>query len=379
MGNKPEKYENLRKMDQFKVKVSDGPDGRLLVSTKTIESSIYSAFKDGLVRIEAQDIVHRQRVPSIEQQLRDKLSENDRIPHLRGLIVVDDSEAINSNQTHLGLGYALAENLVVESQYFRHGDRIALGSGRGPWSFVEGCQKLLSDKLHLDNITLLSLTGDVYPEGVDKIFVDADFNVGLMCRCFSGGVSNQEMISRPIAFDDKDELIKSKKNTWLGPSFKDNIPTHAFIGVGFLGDGHRFYIEAKSGTPTKILNPIHQPLVKIITLIEELGVDQTLITDICHRFSMHWPPAGTKFSVSDERAKEIKDEIQEHIDTINSKVLTVNLEQLKQIDNIILIAGSKMKAQPILDTLKEDLKITTLCTSASAANEMMAILDSSKN
>jgi hypothetical protein len=96
------------------------------------------------------------------------------------------------------------------------------------------------------------------------------------------------------------------------------------------------------------------------------------VADICNRLFFVPPPRGVSLAAHDRR------KILELIDTINSRLINVSEDQLKDIRQIILVAGTARKALAIRYLLsrpkKDRLSIRILCTDQASAK---LILDSS--
>lgn len=383
-----ERYGPLRRNEPRKeLKEIGGKYGR---AESVVSRAIQEAFARGLV-----DIVRMKdrprvpvHVPELEAQLEHKF------PKLHTAIVVAtaergdlsaDERALAGDKIHEDLGYAVA-NFVSNSSLVHDGDVIGIGGGRGVFSFLKALT--FFKRLKAQNVTAISLAGDVYArthswwrEGVTSLRypglnfqLDPDDHLNLL------GVSvfasmNMRKISRSIAWE-RGEVSKMIKETVLDKDeWKKNVPTLGIVGVGVLSEGHRFYQEVMRPESQRehLLRPILEDLHLLIKLFSRLGYPPeghwyVPVGDVCNRLFYVRPPAEVKISSEQER------QILSHIKNINDKLLTATEEQLSQITQLILIAGTLRKALAVKQLLEEDTyRIRILCVDKEAAEEILGI------
>ena len=90
-----------------------------------------------------------------------------------------------------------------KTSLFRSGDAIGLGSGRGVFTTVDALANF--PRLRVPGVTLLSLTGDVYPRHHSRdpnLCLDADTHVNLLGRCFAQDVT-LHFLSSYICYDEQ--------------------------------------------------------------------------------------------------------------------------------------------------------------------------------
>jgi len=158
------------------------------------------------------------------------------------------------------------------------------------------------------------------------------------------------------------------RDTW-----KTTVPNLAVVGVGVFSQGHRFYQEvtAASNLREKRLAPILGDLRELKNKMEQ-AVDKSQaeryvpVADVCNRLFYVKPPPDV--SINLEREKQIK----ALIDRINDKLLCTSEEQLKDIKQLMLVAGTLKKAQAIKQLLEEGkYNIRIICVDEEAAEAIL--------
>lgn len=288
----------------------------------------------------------------------------------------EDRQREEDDKLHETLGRAMAAHLSKDTM-FRSGDVIGLGSGRGVYYTIQGLAGY--PKLRAQ-VTLVSLTGDLYPRDHSKqvnVLLDADTHLALLGPRFQRSVEF-DAISLPIVCPDskeikdpkklKEELKKMLANSPIGEERWKNRPaTLALVGVGVLSVGHRLYeeVEPTKGQPTRILEDIYGPLKDLVgesKMVEE-KFGYCPVGDISNRLFYVKPRSG--IVISEEGT------ILKLINKINAHLFTVREEQLAQTD-IILVAGSKKKAPAIRQLLMEKkYRIRHLCVDQPTAEEIL--------
>jgi DNA-binding transcriptional regulator LsrR (DeoR family) len=318
--------------------------------------------------------IHVSRVQKLEQQLIDTFTT------LRLALVVNtptsvdtphatpQDSAVLSDRVHQDLGKALAR-LCCEG-LFRDNDRIGFGSGRGVYYTLQALRTM--PRLRIRDTALLPLTGDVYAwDHARKLTesMDADAHVKMFGECLSFD-SFQNRIGRPII--PKARVFKAARDqTWLGVK-PWRPPSHALLGVGVLGPGHRFYEEAKTPQTNSYLSRIADELRTLLDLADSLTrpndpVPYFPIGDISNNLFFVNPPKGVSVRPS------IKKEIRTVITRINMRLLNVSESELKQINGIILVAGTLPKALALRDLLMNpEYSIQVLCTDVGTAEALLA-------
>ena len=333
-------------------------------SKNSITVAVRRAFRDRLVEIRKSDkpelrIGEQARHHGLEIALRQRFAS------LHGAIVVE-TRSTSSDRIHMELGYALACELgshIVDNAV------IGLGSGRGPYYTVMGLGML--PRLSHRNVTLLSLTGAVYPRMHDEnvnALLDADFHAYLLGLSFSEVVTPKLMFN-PIAHDDV-AVVRSK--TWLGDAaYRESKPTIAIVGVGVLQPGHRFFDAVVRGVQGDVLDPILAQLKKLVALSSDVRKQDGLaeycpVADICNRLFFLPPPAPHQL------AKGVQQKIEALITAVNARLLTASEEQMSSVERLVLVAGGTSKAQAIATLLDNaQLHVRIVCTDAVTARAML--------
>ncbi len=135
--------------------------------------------------------------------------------------------------------------------------------------------------------------------------------------------------------------------------------------------GNRLVQEVKSDAPTSpVLTHIHDETEELVTLVEKLAQlipGYCAVADICN-YLFFVPPANVGGS---EQIRNLEKRTQEIIEIINSRILTATTEQMRKIDNVMLVAGTHYKAEGIKATLKDKGIVNMLFTDRDAANAIL--------
>ncbi|HJQ30539.1 MAG TPA: sugar-binding domain-containing protein [Pyrinomonadaceae bacterium] len=355
-----------------------------------ITRAITSAFEKRLVDIVRLKYPAPLRLPALEEQLLSKF------PKLHVAIVIDgmdfkkssaDERAFFGDKLHEELGKAMA-HFISTSNVVRDNDTIGIGSGRGVFFLLTALSHF--ERLRAQNVTAVSLTGDVYArthaawrknENATSIGqtglncqLDADDHLSLLGMSLLWPLKETKKISHPIAWE-RGELIKMIKKTILdADEWKLHIPDLGLVGVGVLSDGHRLYQEVKAEAEQREqrLDPIIEDLKHLASMCEFIERPKkpwyVPVGDICNRLFYVRPPEEVKVT------RDQEGQIVQSIQKINEKLLTASEEQLAQIKELILIAGTLKKAPAIKQLLEEDkYNIRVLCTDKEAATEILGL------
>jgi DNA-binding transcriptional regulator LsrR (DeoR family) len=354
-------------------------------SPSVISRAFKMAIYEGLVEVKevSRPLKPPQRLSSLEAQLMERFKE------LRGAIVIRGGSAVArpeiqlglpDDELHASLGQAMAQYLTSAS-VFRDADVIAVGSGRGVQYTIEAAGKVFPLPFRVD-VTLMSLTGSVYSRSTQKRFwLDADTHAALLALCFDREV-RLNLIRYPLTYpsNSKDGSAQHsakeiRERTSLGSKqWAASCPTHALVGVGLLAPNHRFYEEAmaKPEEQEPLLASIHVRLVELVKLCEKQASaweNAAQVADMSNH--LIYIPAGQK-TESDRRKQKESDKAQREIirliQEINEAMITIQSEQLSQIKNLILVAGTEKKFRAIKELLTNPkYHVRYLCTDEAAA------------
>ncbi len=336
-----------------------------------ISRAITSAFKEGLVA------VVEVRQPSASLPVRKPLLEKALLKiyrDLHGAIVIDDDDDSlgqreAGDRLHEKLGLAMAEALSSGSM-FRDGDVIGLGSGRGVYYTVAALESLTRvDKLRTQSLTLVSLTGDMHVRDHSKqlnFVMDANDHISILGRCFGPPIGLHKVYSRGV-FD--------PQGAFTGP-----VPDIALVGVGALVEGHRLF----DFEPTDRDDPLFderrdiQELVRLSSRLTELyGGEYCPVGDISN-YLFYVPPPRGRNDVDEGIRDQLVSELKKYIKRLNKKLVTIQEDQLADVNTIILVAGTAWKRQAIHSLLTGGAdgemirtRIRHLCTDRTTAEELI--------
>ncbi|HLW66071.1 MAG TPA: helix-turn-helix domain-containing protein [Gemmataceae bacterium] len=292
------------------------------------------------------------RCVDLEQRLLEKY----RIRHVmvaevpdKAQLAKDLSDLEYDNQIHRHLGrMASAVFLAV----LRKGDRVAVGSGRGPHECVAAAKERLWENYQLLDC-ILSVTGrmDVREWGASRGSppLDAD-DVAMNLAQFLRAKSCQT-VQRPIVMKEG----QAKPDYLEFPSKRYPTPNIALIGVGVLCGGHRL-----------CANEVGADLEEIQTKIDKLkemvkGFDKHFrtvvpryccVADVCNL--LEFVPAPRELD-SKEKAlrKQIDDFIKNDINPSLIAPTRMQLEAIAEDGAVIAVAGGGFKQRALQHILGE--------------------------
>jgi DNA-binding transcriptional regulator LsrR (DeoR family) len=351
-------------------------------------SVITDAIKDAFARKLVSIVRLKHPGPARVVELEEKLER--RFPNLRVARVIKAQVYSATSTTghladkiHQELG-KVAAGLIAKKLTIRDEDIIGIGSGRGVYAFIEALGRLPTLRAH--NVTAVSLTGDVDPrrheywdENIDSstpginLSLDADVHANFLGLCFPRDL-NIVKISALIAWE-RGELTAMRKRTILDrDTWKTIVPNLAIVGIGVFSHGHRFYQAVKGASKlgekglTPILGDLRELKNKLEQAVDRAEAERYVpVADVCNRLFYVKPPPD--ITINSEREKQIK----ALIDRINDKLLCASEEQLKDIKQLMLVAGTLKKAQAIKQLLEEGkYNIRIICVDEEAAEAILA-------
>lgn len=365
-GAKPEtKQQLINRFDPRPPKERNPP-----IATKTLDKAITDAFRLGLVELVQTHIPGETiRDSKLEAQLVSAF------PALNMAIVTNTEKLESSDLIHAQLGHALAEVISSARMSFRSNDLVSVGSGRGVFYAIKSLTKM--KKVKLEEITIMSLTGSLFPHPTTDhlaLLLDADTNTRLFAEYFTDLVHIRP-VYYPIAYETKEDRDNNRAKTWLSEEdFINHKSDHTIVGVGVLNESHRMYREGKEYSGSKVMEPIRELLKNLTEFVDQImNEDENYcpIVDVCNRMYFVDPPKGTNVNIS----KEIRNRIVELMKQTNDRLLTVTKTQLGQMDNVMLVAGTLIKAPAIFGLLAEQtpVRVHVLSTDSAAAKKILEL------
>jgi DNA-binding transcriptional regulator LsrR (DeoR family) len=346
-----------------KIKVAK----QMKLSAKTVGKAITEAFSKRLISIETRFIPSFEVDPVLARALCAKF------PRLKMAIVAKMAKAADSDTTHRNLGYAMARQIQGDPFFFRNGNVVGLGSGRGTYYTIEALNEF--DNVEVPGISLMSLTGSLFPQRSDNrknFLLDADIHAALLAQHFLGQIQVRPICS-PIAQSDREKVIRG---TWLGEDYNEHVPTHAIVGVGVLAEQHRFFQEVMTGQKAPVLRFISDDLRKLVRIVDEITqtyrgkIPYCPVADICNRLLVVPPPKDLTLALR----RQVSGEVERLVGKINAHLITATKTQLSRVGNVILVAGTAIKARAILSLLQHDVaKVHTLCTDSEVAEALLEL------
>jgi DNA-binding transcriptional regulator LsrR (DeoR family) len=339
------------------------------LSQKTVGRAITEAFRKRLISIETRFIPSFETDDSLARALQAKF------PRLKLAIVARMPKGIDSDKTHRNLGYAMARQIQGDPFFFRDGDVVGLGSGRGTYFTIAALNEL--DNVQVGEISLMSLTGSLFSQRSkdrENFLFDADIHAALLAQHFLGQIQVRPICS-PIAQSIQDRA-KVIRETWLGEDYDKHVPTHAIVGVGVLAEQHRFCQEVTSGQKAPVLRSISDDLKTLVRIVGEITrsydgkVPYCPVADICNRLLVVPHPDDLASSLR----RRVSGDVEKLVSKINAHLITATKTQLSRVQNVILVAGTPIKARAILSLLQHSVaKVHTLCTDSEVAEALLEL------
>jgi DNA-binding transcriptional regulator LsrR (DeoR family) len=258
-----------------------------------------------------------------------------------------EKAALASDLLHLQLSIEAAKYLVPK---FRDQDSIGIGSGRAA-VYAAYFSSKSPDVLKLEDPRIFSLSGGVrdvrWSTGHDvrlsnlPYSVDADIGVTILADASKIEKKNQHLAYLPVSLPDPIAAMQAVAPHLISQDTHLNI---AILGLGALSSRHHYYAH-----PGPELAEIKEEIEKI-KQIQNKDPDRVFdgIGEICHY--LFW--CG-----EDENACEIKEILQR----INSKIIAIRKETLKNTRETFLIAGGAQKLailEKILTREYPDIPVT---------------------
>jgi DNA-binding transcriptional regulator LsrR (DeoR family) len=340
------------------------------VDASYISKSIAEVLRSGWVVVEkAKESASIERVTKLEQDLLNAFDLETAIVIESGREPEDgDGEGLEnySDDIHEKLGCVFADDAIAHGLLFRDADSIGLGSGRAVYWV---CARLYERHISLRprNITLVSLTGEMLVmdhSGRYAYQMDADLNLSLLRFVFSG--PECRLMGYGIGIDsDKQTQVKAKKTL----ESRSNL-THAILGVGVYAPGHRLWKAGQGVDCPATLKSLKSALSKLIDLSTKY-----------HKAHGRYPVAdlSNRLRLLDsvkKKAPKDHDQLAKLVSEVNSRLMTVDEEQLRSIHSIMLVAGTRRKTEAIRSVLTDPhVNIRRLCTDETVANELLRRAD----
>jgi DNA-binding transcriptional regulator LsrR (DeoR family) len=315
--------------------------------------------------------------PWLDEEWARKLRAN--FPDLLGVRVVNldhitikDARQLD-DKVHEELGHAAAK-WIEQGPLFQDNSVIGMGAGRGVFETVRCLQEFPA--LGARGVKVMSLTGWVHARnhaGTGSSELEADKHAAMMVQCFVHPTT-VNMVNHPIAYEDDGLRQKIRERTHLAEKrWKDSHPRYALLGVGVLGPGHRLFEETNATRPEPGLQAIVEPLKELVAISESPEAKNL----DCPEYLAVADVANQLFCVKGRNwvriTDAVRDRIEQLVEQINAKLLTITPAQLKDVENVILVAGTERKAVAIRHLLHtEQCNIRFLCTDKKTAIKILA-------
>lgn len=309
---------------------------------------------------------------------------------LRRAIVVDLDFIDNDNKIksslkdddilHETLGKVLAQ--VLERDFEIGIPRsIGVGGGRGPYYFAKAFYERTNDsrkyKEQSSRTTIKSLTGTVMAgvwdqDGANRhLLLDAQHVTNFLGKSLGIKDSNLFYLNFPLVYKDSSDreiILKLESANYLTEDiWKKERPELSVVGIGILHpeSGHRF-VKPFVFFPHSIKEDLKKLRENVEKAIREYGYCP--VGDICNYLFFIDPPQKKH-----ENSKLLNN-IKNLVNKFNKQLLTIDLDQLSTIPNVIGIAGGvDYKTDAIFHVLEKKKILHILCTDSLMANKLIEL------
>jgi len=172
------------------------------------------------------------------------------------------------------------------------------------------------------------------------------------------------------------ERSRRLSGTWLADDeFRKHVPNHAIVGLGVLRGNNRLVQEAKSDPRQRSpsLNPIYpllEKLVQDIDFVQKKCISYCPVADFCNSLFVILPAK----TASSDVVRVVEEDIRRTIESINKHLLTITYDQIRCIENVMLVARTLEKAPGIYQLLTEkEGAVSGICVDKAAAEYVLAM------
>ena len=353
-------YEQGRSLEEVQARLVDrGFDVR---SARDVGLAIRRAIDNQLCKVRVEVFAEASALSGMSEELA-------RAAGIRRALVAAtgaDAEAggLSDGDLHRRLG-DLAARFLWDSS-LRPGDRIGVGPGRGVACTVHELSPLVPERLPYPGYRIYALTGGTTgapsPEWED--IVDADHNVEGLARHLNASAEDWTYVT-PVHLPIFVPAERDAVLAIVAPHLLDPPPAGppldldiALYGCGVLSQEH--HVVAFRSRSTEAVQ------ADLDRLAREVWPDApAAVLDVCDHFLVgpDLPPA-------------LRPVVEEVVQRLNDRVVTVASSILGRARERVLVAGGRLKFAAILATLTSvpDMRPTTLVTDERTARRLLDVL-----
>jgi DNA-binding transcriptional regulator LsrR (DeoR family) len=371
-GGAPARYDSLVKwlIEDKGLPVSMDDEAGFRKASKAVERAIRDAFHQRAVVIERRGStpVHR-RNDKLEAELQA------RFPALDTVIVVradprhdhgpESAEERSGRLLHQQLGEALAAYIAGQREtYFRDGDAIAVGGGRGVHHMIVALGA--SGRMRVNEVHVQSFSGSLaqYKSvGDSGLIWDADDNAMQLASLFAGSVHVGQIQHNIICREEQRNRLLAETHL-SARRFAANPPHHGLFGLGNYDSGSYFYrdlharMDLKRGPPSNeaAWGPHYEFYAALKRLDDKVKATQSFygecspVAEFGNRyFFVEMPPSAANGNrmPNPTAIQTLRTEFNGLIEEVNARLLNPASEQIEKISKLTLIAGSPSKVLAI--------------------------------
>lgn len=373
-------FEDGLKTSEIAVRLRN--EGHDVNDARDVHRLLLRARDERLVRVRVERVSGE--VPT-DEALGDRLSE---IVGVRDVLVV--SREASSDEGYGSTDAAVRANAFLESDRLhdqlakvaahhlwgslRDGDAIAVGDGRATNSIAEALGEITqSDPRRFVGLSVYSLAGSGHVWAwAEKggVILDADNVANNFATVLGVKATDIHLVRLPVALgESQKDLILTAAPHLIGgvqPGGSTDFwrPFDvAIFGLGVLNTGHHLLLY--EGPWTDAIRVEIADVKRLNNELREKGLPASAIAGICNQF----------FSICDDRFPvEIRQRVQNIVERLNSKTVSVGLPRLSRSRHRILVAGGLQKYPGLKALMIENspgLRPTVLVTDEITARSLI--------
>ncbi len=229
---------------------------------------------------------------------------------------------------------------------------LAVGGGRGPWYF---CHYLNMNPFNLPSPTIYALSGAVRtkpwdPERQSQL-VDARDAANLLANAVDAKYRNTHPLNVPLVCSPplRKHLLKNQASFMNEQNWASQID-FAFVGIGALRGKHRLF-NAEQDDPE--LRLISDQLSELQQLSRDINESAALwpCGDVCNYLFY----VDTRLNGLSSDDSEKMNRIKELVEEIDEYLFVATIDDLRQVNTLVAIAGGERKHDAIYAVLTDSM------------------------
>jgi DNA-binding transcriptional regulator LsrR (DeoR family)/DNA-binding XRE family transcriptional regulator len=260
------------------------------------------------------------------------------------------------NQVHRWLGKMAAPLLLA---ILRKGDRVAVGSGRGPYECVCAAENRVH-RSFADLDEIMSLTGSMGVQPWDATLGDPCLDADGIAQKLAGFLYSPELTTSLVKaglFDRETSGVPKHLTNWTS----GKMPNVAVVGIGALAGGHRLCSDdirhQQKRQVVAELDGLIQIAKKIDGLFTSSGDEYHCVADLAN-YLVTVPAPFPEMVPSDDW-----NELKARVERVNRYVIAPKPGELAEVAKngvVIAVAGGTFKRHAIRHILLQEVRVSHL-------------------